>query len=211
MQTHGIAQSRHKPLDDHLMASWTDDELVQWITDRQDHWDFAFSRLVARHRPWIFRRCLFRLGNHHDAEDASQDIVIRVYANLHQFQGRSQFKTWLNVVIDNYCNSFALRNTRYATTGHIEQLIEQHEQQETADPYCVLAEEAVVRQILASLPENARQVLSLRFYGEFSLEEISRILRLTLSATKARLYRALEQLKNLYQQLDKNRAHPCLE
>ncbi|MFW2373700.1 MAG: RNA polymerase sigma factor [Gammaproteobacteria bacterium] len=210
MQANYALQTNQSQKADESMATWPDDALVLWISDKQPDASLAFSVLVARHRPWILRRCLFRLGNHHDAEDASQDIVMRVYANLHQFQGRSQFKTWLNVVIDNYCNSFALRNARYATTEHIEQLIERHEQQETADPYCVLAEQAVVRRVLASLPENARQVLSLRFYGEYSLEEMARILCLTLSATKARLYRALEQLKNLYQRVDDGWASPCL-
>ena len=208
MLANAIIQADPERLVTDDMASWADNELIDWITTSQVEPDIAFTILAARHRPWIFRRCLFRLGNHHDAEDVTQDIVMRVYASLHQFQGRSRFKTWLNVVIDNHCNSFAQRRARYASTQHIEQLIEWHEPTETTELYCVLAEQAVVRQLLTSLPENARQVLSLRFYGEYTLEDIARILCLSLSAAKARLYRALEQLKNLYQRVDDGRLMP---
>jgi len=209
MLANAMTQADPELLVTDVMTSWSDDELIAWISNGQFESDSAFTILAARHRPWIYRRCLFRLGNHHDAEDATQDIVMRVYASLHQFQGRSRFKTWLNVVIDNHCNSFAQRNARYATTEHIEQLVEWHQPPETTEPDCVLAEQSVVRQLFASLPENARQVLSLRFYGEYSLEQIARILCLSLSAAKARLYRALEQLKNLYQRVDDGRLMPC--
>jgi len=184
------------------MLAWSDEALISWITTRQQSACIAISTLIKRHRPWIYRRCQFRLGNHHDAEDATQDIVMRVYTKLHQFQGRAQFKSWLNTIIDNYCNSFSLRRARYITSEHIEQLIESCQQEDVVDPYLVIAETEQMRLLLSSLPENARQVLYLRFFDEHSLEEIARVLCLTLSAAKARLYRAIEQLKHHYLQSD---------
>jgi len=184
------------------METWPDETLISWITTQQHSACAAFSTLIRRHRPWIYRRCQFRLGNHHDAEDASQDIVMRVYTKLHQFQGRAQFRSWLNTIIDNYCNSFSLRRARYITTGHIEQLIESYQQENVVDPYVVIAETEQMRLLLFTLSENARQVLCLRFFGDHSLVEIASMLCLTLSAVKARLYRAIEQLKHHYQKFD---------
>ena len=195
-------QTNHSRLADAAMTACSDEVLVSWICSQQLDWCAAFTTLMTRHRPWIYRRCQFRLGSQHDAEDATQDIVLRLYAKLHQFKGLSKFRSWLNRIIDNYCNTFAVRRTRYVTSDHIEQLIELHQQQDVDDPYSVLAEQEQMRQALSSLSKNARQVICLRFYGEYSLQEIARILSLTLSAAKARLYRAIEQLKHLYNELD---------
>lgn len=179
-------------------ASWDDLALVNWIADRQAEWPAAFSELTRRYRSWVFNRCIFRLGNFHDAEDAAQDIVMKVYANLHQLKGRAQFKAWLRTIVDNYCNTFAVRRARYTTSDHLEQLIELMEQAPLVFPHDDYAEKELIQRVLSSLPVNARQILKLRFYRDHSLEEIANILSLTLSATKARLYRAIEQFKQRY-------------
>lgn len=201
------------------MFCWNDDALIRLIVGKQGDYREAFSILITRHREFIYRRCLFRLGNQHDAEDATQDIVIRVSKKLHLYQHRAQFKSWLSTVINNYCYSYAKRRARYVTTDHLQQLIEIHEAGNTSysntsvtglinqtysDPLDQLAEEELVHQSLASLPENTQQLLTLRFYAEKSLYEISQILRISLSATKARLYRAIEQLKSIYYKLEGN-------
>jgi len=204
MQKNTVSPQTPSNVADMPMATWPDEALVMWTTSRKPHWRYAFTLLTARHRGWILRACRYRLSNQHDAEDATQDIVLRVYKNLHQFQGRAQFKTWLNTIIVNYCNTFALRRAKYVTSEHIEQLIELHEQEkeEATPPHDSHAEQTLVNQVLSGLPENTRQVLSLRFYGDYSLEEMSRILSLNLSATKARLYRAIEQFKQAYLKLE---------
>ena len=199
------------------MFIWNDDELINFVVRQQGDYRIAFSTLVTRHREFIYRRCLFRLGNQHDAEDATQDIVIRVSNKLHLYQHRAQFKPWLSTVINNYCNTYVRRRARYITSDHLQQLIELHEAGnftcsrtpvsgfiDTAfiDPAELLAEKDIMHHALASLPENTLQVLTLRFYADKSLQELSQILRLSLSATKARLYRAIEQLKRIYYKLE---------
>ena len=194
-----------------------DDQLIHSVVRKQGDYRIAFSTLITRHREYIYRRCLFRLGNQHDAEDATQDIVIRISNKLHLYQHRAQFKSWLSAVINNYCNTYAKRRARYITSDHIQQLIELHEagfmtcanatvsgfiDSAHVDPVELLAEKDLMHQALASLSENTQQVLTLRFFSDKSLEEISQILRLSLSATKARLYRAIEQLKNIYHRLE---------
>ena len=192
------------------MATWSDESLIAAFCNQQNHSEAAFAALSSRHRDWIYRRSLFRLGNHHDAEDATQDILLRVHAYLHQFEGRAQFKSWLSSIINNYCNTFATRRARYITSDQLETQLELQEQEEALDPFEAIAEEELVQQALSAMPENAREVLSLRFYAEMSLEEISNILQITLSATKARLYRAIELLKKLYLRLECNNLTPHL-
>ena len=210
MQINHALQTTQRHCADNDMSVWTDEVLIHLITSNQGRAGDAFSILALRHQQWIYRRCQFRLGNQHDAEDATQDIIMRVHARLHQCRQPAQFKAWLSTIINNYCNTFAVRRARYVTSDHLQKLIELHELEKSpasaksffADPESRLAEQDIMHKALTSLTEKNQQVLKLRFYADKSLQEISDILCLTLSATKARLYRAIEQLKQLYFRLD---------
>ena len=191
------AQSRKQPfINDRAMTTWSDEALVSWACGNQPDRHQAMSTLLARHRNWIHRRCQFRLGYIHEAEDATQEIALRVCRNLHQFEGRARFKAWLNTIIDNHCNTVAVRSSRCIASEHISDLIEIYQQEYGGiDPYDVLIEQDLVQRVLSHLPQNAREVLRLRFYCEHSLEDIANTLHVSLSAAKARLYRAMEQFK----------------
>lgn len=175
----------------------SDEKLIGLISQKQDQWQAAFASLVERYRAWIYKRCLMRLGNPSDAEDATQDVILRLYHGLGSFEGRGSFLGWLYRVIDNHCNTFAMRQAKYQPTERLDQLIEQFQvmhSQETDSMETV----SQVRRTLAALPMQARDILQLRFFKGCSLKQISELLGISLSAAKMRLYRALEQFKRLY-------------
>ena len=62
----------------------------------------ALGRLLARHQPWVFNIAVRMLGRYADAEDATQDILLRVVKSLGTFRGESQFRTWLYRVAANH-------------------------------------------------------------------------------------------------------------
>lgn len=195
-----IRKTEHSAPTHILMASWCDLALVTWVAEQRPECAAAYNELVSRYRSWILKRCQFRLGNAVDAEDVTQEVIIRAHKNLHKLLDRAQFKAWLRTIVDNSCNTFFVRRSRYTTSEHIEQLIEVQEQGYANSPQEILAETEAVHYVLSSLPVNARQVIKLRFLNDYSLEEISQRLNLSLSATKARLYRAIEQFKGIYEE-----------
>jgi len=183
---------------DRSYAGLSDDQLVRRVGVRGVAGQLAFSALVERYREAIIRRCRHRLGNIHDAQDVSQEVLLRVYRGLDNFRGQASFRTWLSAIVENECLTYARRRNRHVLSGHLRRLIELHEAQmrTTSRPYEGLA--ATVPRALASVPEPGRQVLYLRFYEERSLAEIADILDISLSAAKMRLYRGLEQLRVCY-------------
>ncbi len=77
----------------------TDEELVPSAQsgDRE-----ALESLLARHQPWIFNIALRMLYRYADAEDATQDILIKVLKALPSFRGESRFRTWLYRIAVNH-------------------------------------------------------------------------------------------------------------
>ena len=191
---------------DHGMSCWQDEALISWISRNPFRACEAFTILAHRHHPKILRRCTFRLGNVHDAEDATQDILMRVQARLGQFEGRSKFTTWLNTVCDNYCNTYLVRRSKYVYNARMDELLETLEQDVSPDPYMALSDAEIIDRVISKLSPNDREIINLRFYHDSSLEDISHTLSIKLSATKARLYRSIDRFKQLYTQLDGSQA-----
>jgi len=59
--------------------------------------------LFRLHGPMVYRRALRLLGRKEDAEEATQEVFIRVMRSVHEFEGRSSVTTWLYQVTTNYC------------------------------------------------------------------------------------------------------------
>ncbi|BCJ50586.1 hypothetical protein Asp14428_20610 [Actinoplanes sp. NBRC 14428] len=61
----------------------------------------ALDALLAHLRPGVLRRCSRFLPCLQDAEEACQDVLLQVARNIHRFEGRARFSTWLHVIIAN--------------------------------------------------------------------------------------------------------------
>lgn len=62
----------------------------------------ALEELVRRHQPWVFNIALRMLAHPHDAEDATQEILLKAITRLGSFEERSSFRTWLYRIVVNH-------------------------------------------------------------------------------------------------------------
>ncbi len=179
------------------LVSHDDTQLVAFILEQRAGWRDGLSILLQRHHAALLGRCHAYLKNREDAEDAAQETELRVFRAIHRFRGESSFRTWLFAIADRQCHNLARRRARQVMDMHLCALIEIHEhslRSKTASD-----SGAMINTLLTQLPEQARDVLVLRFYKELSFDDMAVTLGLGLSATKMRLYRALEQLSAMLQ------------
>ncbi len=171
------------------LAQLSDDELIKRVRQCGLGWKSALSVLLQRHRDWILRRCYRRLANNDDAEDATQEILLRTCNGVNRFEGRAQFRTWLTTVVENHCRSYAVRRARYAMSDHVQRTITLME----TVRHRSWQEKTELRETVSAtfnrVTPHAREVLLLRFFHDLSLEQIADTLGISLSATKMRLYR----------------------
>jgi len=185
----------------HVKTRWKhleDVSLVNFVRLRGPNWEEALFTLLDRHKESLYRRCLLRLGNAHDAEDAVQETMLRAFRALARFEGRSGFRTWLFAIGNNQCHTLAQRKARERPSEFIRELIRIHESRAHNIDETFREETLQVRKTLMALPPKAKEVLGLRFFGDLSLEEIAVTLGIGLSAAKMRLHRALEQFAARY-------------
>ncbi len=172
----------------------------------------AFDVLVERHQNRIFNLCYWMLGNRDEAADAAQDAFIRAYRSLANFRGDSAFGTWLHRIAVNTALDAASRRKRaplpYSDVNSVASDDEDSPDIDSAPAQTDLAESepvlaalrrerhVAVREALARLPENFRQVLVLFEIEGYPYEEIAVILELPLGTVKSRINRARLRLKD---------------
>src|SRR3954469_20987931 len=73
----------------------------------------AFDLIVERHRRALYQLCYRFVGNHEDASDLTQDVLLRAYRGLRNFKGNSSLGTWLYRIGVNVClNRVALKTPK---------------------------------------------------------------------------------------------------
>ena len=177
-------------------------ELVEQVKQGQVG---QFNELVNRHARKIFRLTRHITGNREDAEDALQEAFLKAYSRLPQFQGDSQFYTWLVRIA---VNESLMKLRKRKSGGFSVSLDEPIETEDDFLPREIVAwdenpEQKYAQQELqeildravSSLPPIFRTVFVLRDLEQLSTEEAAEALNLSVAAVKSRLLRARLQLR----------------
>ena len=154
----------------------------------------AWGEIVRRYKAAVFGIALGILGNPHDAEDATQDAFIRAYENLHRYDLKRRFSTWLFTITANLCKNKLRREKFFAPLKSLSGL----QGQAINDPAEQVAREerqALVQEALAALDEKYRAPLVLRFYGDLDYKEIAEALGIPEGTVKTRIHRGKLALK----------------
>jgi RNA polymerase sigma-70 factor (ECF subfamily) len=144
----------------------------------------AYRILVDRHSRGVFRLAYRMTGNEQDSEDVVQETFLRAYKQLHRYEARASFGTWLYRIAANYSLDLVRRRKRHGEVG--------------------LQETAVQKQVAETLDELSQQERSafvLRHFEGQSIEEISSALGLSNNAAKHSIFRAVQKLRRALEPL----------
>ncbi|MGD7054168.1 sigma-70 family RNA polymerase sigma factor [Sutcliffiella horikoshii] len=130
------------------------------------------------------------------AEDLTQEIFIKCYEKLEQFNHQSSIKTWLYRVASNHCKDY-LKSWHYRKLLLNEKILNYIPSKAKDVEVEVIAksEEARLTNAVMELPIQYREVVILHYYEELHLSEISAITSVNINTLKTRLKRAREILK----------------
>lgn len=159
----------------------------------------AFAILVNRYRNMVFTLTIQMLKNREEAEEVSQDTFIKIYRNLHKFKGDSKFSTWVYRIAYNACLDRIKTYKKHKNTVGIDEFTEnQVKTLETAFDLMERADrEKSVKECLLRLPEDDATLITLFYFEELSLAEISTIMGIDANNLKVKLFRARKRLASI--------------
>ena len=178
------------------LAEWSDEQLAaEAARERSD--GPAFVMLLDRHRDTVWRTCYRLLGNREDANDAAQEVFVRLFLNRAKFAGRSRYSTWVGGIALRTC--LTLRRSRGRRTRHETAAAEQTP---PTTPAQNETQQSGIRidldKMLEALPEEDRAILILKHAEGHSYEELAEMFELSVSACKMRVARARQKLQELF-------------
>ena len=170
----------------------TDASLVRRVLDGDAR---AFTQLVDRHLQPCLRFAARMLGTTQDAEDATQEAMLRAYRALGSYDPAQPFRTWLFAILVNRCRTALLQRSRY-----VRRVVTDSEvlDRATAPDEGAAAELRVeIGRAVAMLEPEQREAFLLKYVEQLSYEEIAAITGAGISALKMRVKRACERLHDL--------------
>ena len=157
----------------------------------------AFAELVTRYQTAVYNLAYRMLGDAGEAEDAAQEVFLRIYRRLATYDADHRFSTWVLSIASHYCIDLLRRKRPWLVP--LENISNWMRARSRGPEAAALAVEQqdIVRGLLAKLPEHYRLVLLLRYWHDLGYEEIAQVVDLPVSTIKARLHRARNALAAL--------------
>ncbi|MDL4842446.1 sigma-70 family RNA polymerase sigma factor [Aquibacillus rhizosphaerae] len=164
-----------------------------WINDKEQ----IIDQVMQEYSDGILYLVFTYVKNRATAEDLTQEIFIKCYEKLDQFNKQASIKTWVYRIASNHCKDY-LGSWHYRKIKLNEKVwdyIPSKSKQVEEEVISKNQENSLSRAIMA-LPIKYREVVFLHYYEELSLEEISKVTTININTIKTRLKRAKELLRD---------------
>ena len=164
----------------------------------------AFESLVKNYDRQVLQLAYNMVNNTQDAEDIYQEVLVRVYKNLKQFEFKSEFSTWLYRVVVNYCINFQKKRHRLKTYSIDNEFQDgdenwkksvKSEEQNPEEFFLNLELSREIETALQQLSPKQKTVFVLRHYHGHKLKEIAEILKCSEGTVKNYLFRATQKMQ----------------
>jgi RNA polymerase sigma factor (sigma-70 family) len=171
----------------------------------------AYAELMGRYRDAIYYMLIKMVNNASDAEDLTIEAFGKAFKNIQQYTPNYAFSTWLFKIATNNCIDF-IRKKKTLTVS-LDQNDDDPDKMSTdimapnLDPEEEMIKEQkqkMMREIVSKLKPRYRKLIELRYFKEYSYEEIAEELELPIGTVKAQLFRARELLYNILKNTSKS-------
>ena len=166
----------------------------------------AYAELMKNYRDALYFMLLKMTKNPQDADDLTIEAFGKAFKNLHQYTSEFAFSTWLFKIASNNCIDFMRRKRKNILNGR-----PRDENSSKNDPTSSIPSETLdpeeniikkqkvklMREVVERLKPHYRTLVELRYFKEYSYEEISNELNLPIGTVKAQLFRSRELLYNI--------------
>ncbi len=155
----------------------------------------AWMNLLKRYEVQIYNYGIRMTGNKDDALDLMQEVFISVFRNLSNYRGDGSFRGWLFKIAHYRCIEFYRRKKPNQSIDDTPET--ESNERALEDSFSAIQQSNQVVSAMQHLPLAQKSVVELKFFGQFTFDEIAEQLGISNNTAKSRLYSALAKLKTL--------------
>jgi RNA polymerase sigma-70 factor (ECF subfamily) len=153
----------------------------------------AQAEMFKFYKDYVFRSVFYMLRSRDEADDVTENVFVKIFGNLDKFDMERAFNPWLSRITLNETRTY-IKKWRKAYTNQ-DYSLGQMQAKHGASPEITQD----VKNCLQDLTSREREVITLRYYQELTIGEISSIMNISVSNTKVRIHRATKKLKQIIQ------------
>lgn len=156
----------------------------------------AYRQLVEKHQDFVYTIVKKIISSAEEAEEVAQDVFVKAYKKLPDFRGTAKFSTWLYRIAYNSSVSHS-RKKKLEFLSTDEQLIENYSEDDLMQDIMGLSvkeQKSLIHDAMSSLPQTDSLIVTLFYFHEKDLEEISEIVGMTHNNVKVKLHRIRKKL-----------------
>ena len=178
------------------MTENTDQYLIDKVLNGDTN---AFGELVDRYQNFVFTIAIRILKVSEEAEEVAQDSFIKAFDSLKSFRGDSKFSTWLYRIVYHKSLDRIKMNKRHRTYEINEEITDDSLDHIENGLEFMLSKErsGIIKKCIDQLPEEDAAIITLYYFEEQSVKEISKVTDLTEDNIKIKLYRSRKKLFSL--------------
>jgi RNA polymerase sigma-70 factor (ECF subfamily) len=174
-------------------------EALEYIQKVRNGDDAAFAFLVDGYKKMAYAISLKILEHEEEAEDAAQESFIKAYQQLHQFEGKAKFSTWLYTIV--YRTALAKSREMKLKTFSITDQFKENFTNDYVTPQLTLMQtddlQRSIRKAIDKLPKSEALLVILYYIDENSIKEIQQITGMSIPNIKINLFRARKKLERV--------------
>lgn len=171
------------------------EEENQWIQEVLAGNKQAYARIINKYKNQLYATVLRMTKNPQDAQDLVQEAFIKVYHQLDKYKGKGSFSSWIYRVTINHCMD------EFRKKGHkiMKVKVDEDRVVNPNHPEVIFLKNEKSRQLerlIATLPEDERLILLLRYVNELSYSEISELMETPISNVRNKIHRAKKKMRD---------------
>jgi len=159
----------------------------------------SFAVLVDRYKDLVYTLAFRMLKSREEAEEVSQDVFLKVFKSLSKFKGESKFSSWIYRITYNACLDKIRKQKREPIVVTIDEFTE-HQVNTIDNALDKLVEKEhkqLIQDCLQLLPSDVGFLLTLYYFEEQSIEEISKIIGISNTNVKVKLFRSRKKMASI--------------
>lgn len=159
-----------------------------------------FNLIYDRYTNKVYAKCISMLKDNEAAEDATQEIFVKILLSLSRFTGKSKFSTWIYSITYNYCIDMIRREKKDIEVAVNDFSRIDHEDDNIFDAEILETNISRLRVVLNHMNAEDKSILMMKYQDDLSIREICDMLNKTESAVKMKILRAKEKFIKIYKE-----------
>ncbi len=178
----------------------TDEEILTLYLEKQS--DTYFQMLHSRYINKVYSKAISLLKDEAMAEDAVQEIFLKIFLNLSKFTFRSKFSTWVYSITYNYCIDLLRKQKKHKKLfASDNDDLSNVKEEEVEDKALLEIEFNKLGEVLDNIPVEDKTVLLMKYKDDMGIRDISKIVGKSESAIKMKIKRAKAKAQKTYKKL----------